>query len=52
MAAKEKKADENIVVFQLTPLGEGNAKVNVSFGDNVDSKYDKSNEIYFKNNID
>ena len=49
VADKEKNAEENIVIFQLTPFGEGSARVNISYGDNVEERYDKNSEIYFRN---
>lgn len=52
IADKEKNAEENIVIFQLTPFGEGSAKVSVSYGDNVEARYDKNSEIYFKSDIE
>lgn len=52
IADKEKNAEENVVIFQLTPFGEGSARVNVLYGDNVEARYDKNSEIYFRNNID
>lgn len=49
IADKEKESEDNIVIFQITPFGEGSATVNVLYGDNVEARYDKSSVIYFRN---
>lgn len=46
-AEKEKKAKESIVIFQYTPNGAESITLEVFYDDQVASKYDDRNTIYF-----
>ncbi len=46
-AAKEKNAQEDVVIFRYDPKGEGNVQLKITYSDRVDDKYDQLNTIYF-----
>lgn len=46
-ALKDGETKEDIVIFQYTPNGEGSVVLDVSYGDNIDERYDIRNTVYF-----
>lgn len=49
-ANKEKKAKEDVVIFQYLPAGSEGITLEVLYDDQVSDRYDARNAIYFKSN--
>lgn len=47
LAQKEKKAKDDIVIFQYVPNGSGSVTIEVIYDDQVDARYDQRNTVYF-----
>lgn len=45
---KEKKAEEDVVIFRYDPKAEGSVTVEVIYDGEIESRYDKSSTIYFE----
>ena len=52
VAAKAEKATEDVVIFRYEPKGEGSVKLEVTYDDRVDTKYDQLNTIYFSSDAE
>lgn len=47
LAQTDKKAEEDIVIFQYSPNGASSVTLEVIYDDQVDTRYDERNTIYF-----
>lgn len=49
-AEKQKNAVEDIVIFKYTPSGSDSVVLEITYDDQIASKYDKRSTVYFENN--